>query len=304
MFQGNLRLRGHVVQPSALTQRPHRAAGCDVLLKVTPKTRKDALAAFAREGSLGGPYSGFTISGISDLSFLKDFPDLLYLEIDGHKQRINPRALDGLANLRGLKISDASGGIDFRCFPELEHFWGDWHPEHRNIGTCRELRRLNVWHFNPPSRDLAELAGLVRLEDLGLVQTNIASLASIEALEDVRYLQIARAPKLESLDALSGHESIREMDFETLKGIKSYEPITAIHKLRRLMLFKGAPMPNLKWMAGLKHLDFFSFVETNVVDGDLSPLLRLPCLRSVGTMDKKHYSHTSDELNEALNRRL
>jgi protein phosphatase 1 regulatory subunit 7 len=303
MFSGNLRLHGHVVQPSGLTQRPHRCAPCEVLLKVTPKTRKAALAAFQREGALGGDYRGFTISGLSDLSFLKDFPDLLFLEIDGHKQRINPRHLDGLANLRGLKISTAIGGVDFSRFPELEAFWGDWHADNRGIAKCNELRRLNISHYNPPSRDLAEFAGLIRLEDLGIVQTNIASLAGIEPMEDLRDLLIGYAPKLESLDSLAHHDSIREIEFETVKHIKSYEPIAKIQRLRRLMLFKCAPMSNLTWIVGMKHLDFFTFVDTNVVDGDLSPLLKLPRLRSVGTLDKKHYSHTEDELEEALARR-
>jgi hypothetical protein len=271
-----------------------------VLLKVTPKTRKTALAAFKRAGALGGDYRGFTISGLSDLSFLKDFPDLLFLEIDGHKQHIDPRHLDGLANLRGLKISTAIGGVDFSCFPELEVFWGDWHPDNRGIARCHELRRLNISHYNPPSRDLAEFAGLVRLEDLGLVQTNIASLAGIEALEDVRSLDIAYAPKLESLAALANHASLREIDFETVKQIQSYEPLAKIPCLRRLLLFKCASMPDLQWIAGLQHLDFFTFVETNVTDGDLSPLLKLPRLRVAGTLGKKHYSHTPAELDKAL----
>jgi hypothetical protein len=300
MFSGNLRFHGHVVQPSGLTQRPHRCAPCEVLLKVTPKTRKAALAAFQRAGPLGGDYRGFTIAGLSDLGFLKDFPDLLFLEIDGHKQRINPRHLDGLANLRGLKISTPIGGVDFSCFPELEAFWGDWHPDNRGIARCNELRRLNISHYNPPSRDLAEFAGLIRLEDLGIVQTNLASLAGIEAMEDVRYLQIAYAPKLASLDALADHDSIREIEFETVKQIQSYAPLAKIRRLRRLLLSKCAPMPNLQWMAGMKHLDFFTFVETNVIDGNLSVLLQLPRLCVVGTLDKKHYSHTSDELDAAL----
>jgi hypothetical protein len=274
-----------------------------VLLKVTPKTRKAALAAFRREGDLGGDYRGLAISGISDLSFLTSFPDLLYLEIDGHKQNINPRHLDGLANLRGLGISTPIGGVDFTCFPLLEAFWGDWHSDNRGIARCHELRRLNISKFNPPSRDLAEFAGLIRLEDLGIVQTNIASLAGIAALEDVRYLLIGYAPKLESLAALAHHDSIREIEFDTVKHIKSYEPIAKVRRLRRLILDRCAPVPNLKWTAGMKHLDLFTLVDTNVLDGDLSPLLKLPRLREVGTLDKKHYSHTSDELDEALAKR-
>jgi len=62
-------------------------------------------------------------------------------------------------------------------------------------------------------------------------------------------------------------------------------------------------MPDLKWTRGMDRLDMFSFVETNVEDGDLSPLLELPTLRYVGTMDKKHYNYRFEEMNEILEQR-
>jgi len=62
-------------------------------------------------------------------------------------------------------------------------------------------------------------------------------------------------------------------------------------------------MPDLQWTRGMNRLDQFSFVETNVEDGDLSPLLDLPRLRYVGTMDKKHYNYKFAKLNELLDER-
>lgn len=54
----------------------------------------------------------------------------------------------------------------------------------------------------------------------------------------------------------------------------------------------------------MEQLDFFSFVETNVEDGDLSPLLNIPSLRYVGTSDKKHYNYKFTAINELLSQRL
>jgi hypothetical protein len=62
-------------------------------------------------------------------------------------------------------------------------------------------------------------------------------------------------------------------------------------------------MPNLQWTKGMNYLDLFSFVETNAEDGDSSPLFELPPLRYVRTMDKKHYSHKFEAINEMLSRR-
>jgi hypothetical protein len=63
-------------------------------------------------------------------------------------------------------------------------------------------------------------------------------------------------------------------------------------------------MPDLKWVKGLNELDFFAFVDTNVASNDLSPLLDLPKLQYVGTMNKRAYNYTMDALNELLSRRL
>ncbi|MBC7817668.1 MAG: hypothetical protein IAG10_12310 [Planctomycetaceae bacterium] len=291
-------LNGTEVCNSFLTQRSFRAAYCELLVSVTPENQSQALEAFNKESK----FSGLRVSGIAGLSFLAH-SNLRYLEIVNQK-RVNTRPLDGLSNLRGLRLETPGTGIDFSCFPELEVFVGDWHIDNSNVHCCEELRQLRVWHFKPRSLDLSDIANTTRLEWLQLAQTGIASLAGLETLEDLRYCEIAYAPKLESLDVLkSDRNEIRELSFAKAKKIASYESIAALRHLRRLKLSDCASMPNLKWTEGMDQLDFFSLVETNVEDGDLSPLLQLPKLRYVGTSNKKHYNYKSETLKEMLSPR-
>ncbi len=297
-----LRLDGVEVCLSQLTQKSYRAACCDILLPVTPNNKEQSLAEFQRAGELG-PYRGLRICGLADLSFLEEFPLLLYLEIVD-QEGVDTRYLAGLENLRGLRLESPGAGIDFAWFPHLEVFVGDWHADNCNLHECRELRQLIVWKFKPRSADLSVLANITRLEWLELIQTNITSLEGVETLEDLRYLEIAYASRLQSLDAFASRTlGIRELGIEKAKRISSYKPITALKRLRRLRLSSCTPMPDLKWTSRLKQLDFFSFVETNVEDGDLSPLLNLPKLRYVGTTDKRHYNYKCDRLNEILTQR-
>lgn len=295
----DLRLDGRAVKTSFLTQRSYRAASCDLLLEVTPGNRDRAIAELKRAGELG-VYSGLSVTGIADLSFLEQFPLLLYLEVSG-AAKVSPRDLQCLENLRGLSLETPGGGIDFAWFPELEVYVGGWHPAHRNLSRCQELRRLQIRGFNPKTRDLSPLAGITRLEMLQITQTNIESLAGLETLEDLRYLDVAYAPKLEALEPLpSGGEGLRELSFSNAKKIRSYEPLGSLGRLRRLKLTACTPMASLAWTAGMDRLDFFSFVETDVADGDLSPLLKLPMLRYAGTLDRKHYNPRCDALNAIL----
>lgn len=284
-----------------MTQRAFRAVECEFLVCVNPLNQVRALQAFADDNS---SYSGLHVAGISDLSFLSNFPNLRYLEVVDQKG-FNTRHLDGLSNLRGLRVETPGAGLDFSCFPELEVFVGDWHAGNSNVHRCQELRQLRCWQFKPKSLDVSDLAYSTRLEWLELTQTGITSLAGIELLEDLRYFTIAYAPKLATLDAFAKCSlQLRELDISNVKKITSYEPISALQRLRRLRISGCAPMVDLKWTRGLDYLDQFSFVETNVEDGDLSPLLLLPKLRYAGTMDKKHYNYKCDALNQLLSQRF
>jgi protein phosphatase 1 regulatory subunit 7 len=290
------------VRLSALQHKTYKASPCGFLLPMTPANKDEMLAKFRPKGAFG-VYSGLSISGIADLSFLQEFPDLRYLEVFDQK-RVDTRQLECLYNLRGLRIDTPGAGIDFSWFPELELFVGDWHVDNCNLGHCRELRKLQLRQFKPRSADLSDFADVTRLESLDIVKTDMSSLNGVESLEDLRYLEIAYAPKLKSFDALSnGDCGIREIGFESVKNVSSYKPLASLLFLRRLRLFSCAPMPDLKWTKGMNRLDQFSFVETNVEDGDLSPLLDLPALRYVGTMDKKHYNYKFKKLNELLDER-
>ncbi|MFO0870956.1 MAG: leucine-rich repeat domain-containing protein [Pirellulales bacterium] len=297
-----LRWDGVEVQTSCLHHKSFKAAPCQFLLPLTSENQGEMLTQLRCAGAFGN-YSGLSISGIADLNFLREFPDLRYLELVNQK-RVDTRPLECLSNLRGLFIETPGAGIDFSWFPELEIFMGDWHVDNCHLGHCDELRTVSLRQFKPRSNDLTDLAQITRLESLHLVKTEISSLNGVETLEDLRYLEIAYAPKLTSLDALAdGNCGIREFGLESAKKVASYRPLASISCLRRLRLFACAPMPDLHWTSGMNRLDSFSFVETLVEDGDLSPLLELPRLRYVGTMDKKHYNYKFAKLNQLLEER-
>ena len=296
MARPKFQLDGVEICSTGMSIRAYRAAPCQYLVPVTPENKKQALKDFKKLGENGG----LLVSGMAKLDFLQDFPSLRYLDIRDQK-RFKPDQLKDLDNLRGLQIEDPGAGIDFSWFPELETYAGGWHADHRNLDQARELRSLSLRRFNPSSQNLADLACITRLEELALVRTGITSLDGVETLEDLRYLDIAYATKLESLDAFAApHVDLRELSIESVKKIASYKPLAAIHRLRRLRLSSCAPMADLQWTRGMDHLDFFSFVETNVEDGDLTPLLNLPRLRYAGTMDKRHYNIKFDDLNQRL----
>ena len=271
-----------------------------MLLDVRPETLESVIELLEQHGPLNNHFSGLQISGLNDLGFLRDYPLLLYLV----GEELSPKALkdvESLSNLRGLRLNSPKGGVNFSCFPNLEEFIGDWHRGNSGIGDCTELRTLRVWGFRSTEPGLSALASCTRLERLWLVRPGIDSIEGVECLEDLRYLNLAYAPKIKSLTSLAAPTvDLRELRLQNMKGISDYSPLASIRRLRRLIISKCAPMENLSWTKGMDYLDSIAFVETKVLNGDLSPLLSLPLLRYVGAGNKKHYSHTDEELNALL----
>ena len=289
-----LELDGVEVCWSWLSVRSYKAKSCSLMLPVRPDNKDAALAKY-REAGFAGDYSGLRITGIRDLSFLSEFPDMLYLELSD--EPVDPAHLEPLSNLRGLQVGGTRSGIDFSCFPQLESFFGSWHEGHRNLDQLQELRHLGFGSFTSKTKDLTPLANITRLDRLDLRQPKVQSLDGIESLEDLQILDVYRATNLESLSALiHGMPGMRELSLYKCKKIRSYAPIASIERLRRLNLSDCVETADLSWTKGMDYLDFFSFVDTKVVDGDLTPLLELPRLRYVGSMNKRHHSHTCEQL--------
>jgi len=132
------------------------------------------------------------------------------------------------------------------------------------------------------------------IKTLDLFVTNITSLVGIGKFPILRKLTIYNAPHLIDISALKEVRGTLEiLEFDSCNRIESYDGLSEATALKKLIISKSGPIQSLSFIKSLVNLDFLSFVKTNLVDGDLSPALRL---NYVGFENKKHYSHTFDEI--------
>jgi hypothetical protein len=73
--------------------------------------------------------------------------------------------------------------------------------------------------------------------------------------------------------------------------------VARMKTLRVLRLNECGEIPSLALLDELPALEEFRFVDTNIADGDLRPVLRL---KRVGFLRKKHYSHTPEEVDAII----
>lgn len=140
---------------------------------------------------------------------------------------------------------------------------------------------------------------------LELNWSNIQSFVGIENLTKIKRLELHYCTKLEEDCGLSKiADTIEHLDINHSKKFVPSEELFSLKNLRVLRLNSCGNLENLSFLNHFPKLIDFRFVDTNVIDGDLSPIIQHPTIRSVGFLNKRHYNiseQTMDSLLEEKN---
>ena len=160
------------------------------------------------------------------------------------------------------------------------------------------LRALTLSHYKPLSGDLAALPAIPHLEELHLVQCRKLVLTGIGRFSQIKKLSVSYFPGLTDISPLSAFESgvMKSIEFQNCPNISNHDQVKVIESLKRLAFNACGEIPSLGFLNELPGLESFSFVDTNIIDGNLTPCLRL---KFVGFFDKRHYNHRRSEFPSA-----
>lgn len=213
---------------------------------------------------------------IKDITPLKFIPSLEYL---------------------GLQC-DFTKAPDFSIFSELKIFKVLWRPKATTVFNCKGLKLLNI--VNYPAEDFHDLKNIVGLTRLQIVSRRLASLAGIESLQSLRILDLAECPKLVSLSGIEKCQALQAIELESCKKVGDVSMLGEVAGLRSLVLTDCGRVQSLKSLANCRFLESLNFPgDTNVEDGELTPLLGMPSLKRMWFSDRQHYSHKRAQV-EAL----
>jgi internalin A len=224
------------------------------------------------------------------LEFLANFPELLALSIiGGIAEHIEP--IHRLHNLRLLRVlAYCKNEIRFYEFPHLIDCGLQWRPKAMSVFDAFGLRVLFVSGFN--GTDTRQFGRLTRLESLSILGAPISSLEGLAPLLELRSLRLGDLRKLLSLSGIENLVRLEKLEISTCRKIRLIDEISSLAKLRELYLGNMGDNQSLKPLAQLSQLHRVTFVEsTNILDGDLSPLIGLPRLEVVSFQNRRHYSH-------------
>ncbi len=238
------------------------------------------------------PYHGYLLP---DLDCLSLFPGIrsVHLQNSANREIADFEGLYAATELTHLG-ADFPTGLHFSRFPRLSSL--TTHYEKSTIGSLSAATTLTCLLLSMyKAKDLEALRPLRRLEFLGIYSSPLQSLESIGDLPALREMTVAYCSKLTSLRPLTA--LARHLKF---LGVYSCKNVTDLHEvlgtltaLRKIILLKGTSLPSLDFVSRLPDLEFLSFDDTNILDGDMTPCLSL---KYTGFMNKRHYSHTWKEV--------
>lgn len=211
----------------------------------------------------------------ADLSVLSQLSDLEMLQVKGQSQPLNLKAL---SNLRKLTTNWTAKTV----LPE----------------AAVNMTILTLSGFKPKSGDLEMLFRFAALEELALTRCTHRTLDGFTAFTALRKAEFNYCRNLVSVSGVSG-SCIQELILNHCPKVTDLEALNC-PGLSTLHYVDCRPIQSLVFLKRLIGLREFTFVGTDVIDGDLSPLVGL---RYSGFIDKRHFSHTYEEIRRINNTR-
>ena len=240
-----------------------------------------------------------------EVEFLRRLPDLRSLTlIDRVLDHIEPvHVLHRLLDLKLLTYSDSP--VDFDSFPELQTLDFEWIKGSNSLFNRESLRSLSVNSYKGKSS--APFGKLTRLDSLWIANSPIKDLTGLSPLQDLSYLSLKNLRSLASLDGIEELRNLKVLEMHACPKIDVVTKIFELDKLERLLLLAMGRIESIRGIENLTDLKSFLFYgSTDIVDGDLSPIKRLPKLSDIHFANRKHYSHKFEEFDvlNAANRGL
>ena len=154
-----------------------------------------------------------------------------------------------------------------------------------------------IWHLKEKLNSFNNLPQSDKLLYLELNWANIKSFDGLEKFENLKRLELHYCVKLENYNGLRQlKDKIEFLHINQSKKFKFTYELLELKKLKVLCINSCSPVDNLDFLKHFPNLIDFRFVDTNVLDGNLNPILEHQTIRTVGFLNKKHYNYKDEKI--------
>jgi hypothetical protein len=229
-----------------------------------------------------------------NIDFLKHLPRLKSLIIIDFKIK-SIEAVQTQSELIKLHLSTyCKKTIDFNAFPNLISCSFEWIKGAESLFKVTTLKRLTINRYG--NNNVDDFSNLNNLEKLTISNAPIENIDGLSSLTNLNYLSLSNLNRLSSLQGLQKLIELKELEIQRCKGIFAIPEVFKLEKLERLLLIDLGSIDSIVNILNLKKLkEFFFYESTNILDGNLFPLIELKDLNKISFQNRKHYSHKRED---------
>jgi|GEM_PF-986228 len=237
------------------------------------------------------PYHGFKKGS---LDFILDVKKLRGIHIY-RSANVDISAIEKRTDLEYLRIAENKQRIDLSHLSNLLLLTIDWHKKIKlPLPDNSRLEFLLLGSFS--EKTLLSLPCYTQLAWLSICGGSIVSLDGLERFKNLRIYEHRLGKKLHDISKLVELPNLKELELNLCKNIEIEDIFERCKKLKILKYLGCADLPSLAFIKKMKRIEDFRFGGTNILDGDLTPLLQL---KDFGFYpNKRHYSHTYEKLKQ------
>ena len=237
-------------------------------------------------------HSGFRSD---DPGFLSKLPFIEMFEMPHFRAEDNLAALR-VEDLQGLQRFIApdklARSIDLTSFPKLQSCTIKWQPKLKSVFDVKGLKRLQIRSLN--WKQAPALSAMGSLENLEIGHSGIRSFDPIAGLSLT--CVACRCPSVPIWKASRGSRRCKTCAACIWTRCTTITDLTCLAPLQNLEILTIADGREIASVAPLESLQnlkalWIAGAKTTIVDGDLTPLTRLPKLAMLTLGNKRHYSH-------------
>ncbi|EHQ27647.1 leucine-rich repeat domain-containing protein [Mucilaginibacter paludis] len=158
-----------------------------------------------------------------------------------------------------------------------------------------------LWHLKHKESSFDNLPSSNKLSYLELNWANLKDLQGVDKFRNLKRLELHYCTKLENdlgLSQLSG--SLQYLHINQSKKFTFTDELLSLKELKVLCLNACGSIADLSFLKHFPNLIDFRFVDTNVIDGNLAPIIEHPTIRTVGFLNKRHYNLKDDQVDREL----
>lgn len=234
----------------------------------------------------------------NSLDFLNDYPDVWQKvkSISIAPEVKDLAALKHLTALEYIATAQKNPKIDYSFFPELAYLTIAGDGKIKKLESCKKLVSLTIYYYNPACKDFSGLPAVSWIKELHIINSTVLDMMGFERFNRLEKVSLYFLSKLKELGYMENcAKTLTWLEIDGCRNIYNSAYIGNLKRLKFLAYNNCEIMKSLDFIEGIKTLRDLQFIGTDVIDGNLNPLLKLDF---VAFTNRRRYVHSFASIRE------